>query len=359
MLAENVIKLKETNLYDDIMAYFDELDNQVLNDDRYKKNNKQEKSPTRISYEKNIREFFRIVLNKEIEHLIIHDLDLKKRDIISYRKQLLDNGNANGTVNQKLSSVKSLFNFLSAEYELNTAIFNLKRLKDNPNSYGHLSQTEAERFAEVAFETEREKPYAKKMLILFAIRSSFRIDVILNIKWRDFEYVDGVYKVTGIGKGNKINTNSISAKLYEQILVLKELNKQTKWNGDPELVFQITEDPINKMMKRLRERLGIPKERNIVFHSFRKVAIDWELEMTGNVKSAALQGNHSNIDTMWKHYVNKQRDFSQTPGVRMEQEIDLSFLDSLTVDDFKDFIRQGNYKLHVEIHNYFKKKHEN
>lgn len=343
---EKVSELKDYGVYEDIIAFFEEFD-QKVNNKRNNKDNVMEKSSTRISYEKNIREFFKIVLDKDVEHLTEDDLKLKKRDIINYRTQLINKGNANGTVNQKMSSVKSLFTSLNAEHDVNIAIFNIKRLDDNPNSYGNLSQTEAERFAETAHSTEREKPFLKKMLILFAIRTSFRIDEILNVKWNDFEYVDGVYKITVVGKRSKINTNSISAKLYNEIAKLKELNKD-----DSELVFQISENAVNEMMKRLREKLEIKEERNIVFHSFRKVAIDWELEMTGDIKKAAQQGNHTNIDTTYRHYINKNRDYTQTPGVRMEEDIDLSFLDQLSIEDFKEFIKQGNFKLQLDIQNF-------
>jgi integrase len=348
---EKVSGLKDYAVYEDIMAFLEEFD-QKSNDKR--QNRKIEKSSTRVSYEKNIREFFKILLNKDIEHLTETDLKLKKRDVISYRKILQENGNSNNTVNQKVASLRSLFTFLNGEHDVKVDVFKLKKLDETTNHYGVLNQTEAEMFAETAL-TEREKPYLKKMMILFAIRTSFRIDEVLNVKWSSFEEVDGVYKVSVRGKRNKLVTNAISSKLYNQILELKEINKKTKWNGDPELVFQIDESAVNKMMKRLREKLNIPTERNIVFHSFRKVAINWELDTTGRVDKAAQQGNHSNIDVMYRNYIDKTRDYTQSAGVRMEEEIDLSFMDELTLDDFKEFVKQGGYKIQLELKSFYQK----
>jgi integrase len=350
---EKVSGLKDYGVYEDIIAFFDEFD-QKSNDKRQNRNNQLSKSSTRISYEKNIREFFKITINKDIEHLTEDDLKFKKRDIISYRKVLQQNGNANSTVNQKMASVKSLFTFLNSEYDINPAILELKRLDETTQHYGIMNQTEAELFAETAFQTEREKPYLKKMLILTAIRTSFRIDELLNLKWSSFEEIDGVYKVSVLGKRGKLVKNAISAKLYNQILELKELNKQNKWKGDPQIIFQISVDSVNDMMGRLRERLGMT-DRNLVFHSFRKVAINWELETTGRVDKAAQQGNHSSIDVMYKNYIDHTRDYTQSAGVRMEEEIDLSFLAELTVDQFKEFIKQSGYKVQLDIRNYFKR----
>jgi integrase len=351
---EKVSELKNYEVYEDIMAFLDEFD-QKSNDKRQNRNSNG-KSNTRVSYEKNIYEFFKLVLNKEIEYLTDDDLQsIKKRDVIAYRKVLQENGNSNSTVNQKMASVKSCFKFLNGEHGINPAIFELKRLDENTKHYGILNQTEAELFAEAALE-EREKPFLKKMLILTAIRTSFRIDELLNLKWGSFEEVDGVYKVSVIGKRGKLVTNAISAKLYNQLLELKEINKETVWNGDPELVFQIRELAITKMMDRLRKKLGIDENRNVVFHSFRKVAINWELDATGDVRKAAQQGNHSNIETTYKNYIDHTRDYTQSAGVRMDEELDLVFLDNLSLDDFKEFIQQGDYKLQFEIQKFAKNK---
>jgi integrase len=349
---EKVNQLKDYTIYEDIIAFLDEFD-QKSNDKR--QNRKMEKSNTRVSYEKNLREFFKITLNKDIEHLTEDDLNFKKRDVIAYRKVLQENGNSNSTVNQKMASVKSCVVFLNSEHNVNVAAFELKRLDETPVHYGILNQTEAELFAQTAFETEREKGYLKKMMILFAIRTSFRLDEVLNVKWSSFEEVDGVYKVSVRGKRNKLVTNAISSKLYNQIAQLKEMNLESKWNGDPELVFQISVDSVNSMMDRLRKKLGF-EGKNIVFHSFRKVAINWELETTGRVDKAAQQGNHSSIDVMYKNYIDHTRDYTQSAGVRMEEEIDLSFIDDLTIDDFKEFVKQGGYKIQLELQNFAKNK---
>jgi site-specific recombinase XerD len=169
---EKVTELKGYEVYQDIIAFFEEFD-QKNNDKRQNRISKNEKSSTRISYEKNIREFFSIVLNKEIQHLTEDDLKIiKKRDVIAYRKQLQENGNSNSTVNQKMASVKSLSKFLNSEYDINPAVFELKRLDEVTQHYGIMNQTEAEMFAEAAL-SEREKPFLKKMLILVAEEHHF------------------------------------------------------------------------------------------------------------------------------------------------------------------------------------------
>lgn len=336
-----VVHINQNSLYEDILAFL----------------NEQRSEHTKESYLADIKQFSALcpVINKDIQFLTIEDLQgIKKRDLINYRQYLKDRYDlSHKTLNRKITSIKMLFYFLSTDHELNLDIFNFKRLPEEDNSYGDLSQTEAERMAEVAFQTEREKPLLKKMLILFAIRTSFRLSEILSVKWSDFEEFEYGYKVTVVGKGNKKNTNAITKKLYNQLLELKEVNKQTKWTSDPNIVFQISKRAIQSMMDRLRIKCGIDPERNIVFHSFRGVAIDWELEQTGDIRLAAQQGNHNNINTTYKHYVKKTKDYSKLPGIRMEEEIDLSFMDDLSIDDFKEFIKNGDYKLKMSFKRYY------
>jgi integrase len=343
-MGENaIVQINQNSLYEDILAFL----------------NEQRSDYTKESYLSDIKQFSLLcpVINKDIQFLVIEDLQkVRKKDLINYRQYLKEKYDlSHKTLNKKITSIKMLFYFLSTDHDLNLDIFNFKRLPEENNSYGDLSQTEAERMAEVAFQTEREKPYLKKMLILFAIRTSFRLSEILSVKWSDFEEFEYGYKVTVVGKGNKKNTNAITKKLYNQLLELKKINKETKWNGNPEIVFQISKRAIQDMMDRLREKCGIEPERNIVFHSFRGVAIDWELEQTGDIRLAAQQGNHSNINTTYKHYVKKTKDYSQLPGIRMEEEVDLSFMDELSIDDFKDFIRNSDYKLKMCFKTYYEK----
>ncbi len=65
------------------------------------------------------------------------------------------------------------------------------------------------------------------------------------------------------------------------------------------------------MMKRIREGLGL-EDRNIVFHSFRGVAIDKLFEEEG-IEAAIEHSGHSSYDVMVKHYVNLKKDLSKSP----------------------------------------------
>ncbi|MED1863323.1 tyrosine-type recombinase/integrase [Fictibacillus nanhaiensis] len=348
MSAEKVVRLTNEKLFDDINSFFVELDMNKKEGEKH--------SSTRVSYESTIRQFFKIMTpaKKDLEHLTEADLNFSKADIKHYRSHMKENlGYSNSTINKKMTTMKSLYEELrSIDYDVNPSIFKLKRLKTVINSYGELSHTEADRFAEAAL-SEAKLGYLKHCMILFATRTSFRLNEILNIKWSDFELENGVYKVkTVLAKGNKERTTSISEKLYNKILILKEENEKFEQTKQSEYVFPISEKSINRMMTRLKNVLNVSPERNVVFHSFRAVAIDFAFETEG-VEAAIKHSGHSNYDVLIKHYIKNKKDYTQTPGVKMDEEMDWSFMDQMSVEDFKEFFKQSNqYKLYTDLKNF-------
>lgn len=339
--AEKVTQLHRSGVYEDICIFLEEL-------------NSSGSSNTRIGYESDIREFFRVMRQKpekqEINFLTEDDLVFKRNDILQYRQYLISKGDlVNSTINRKMAALRSLFESLAAnDYKVNPKVFHLKNLKEKVNSYGNMSQTEAERFAETVFQTERQFKQDKRLLILFAIRTSLRKEEILNVKWEDITPKDGVYVVNSIGKGQKERNVAISANLYNELLKLKK--------EDSEYVFNLSKDAIDDMMQRLKKKLNIDPKRNIAFHSFRSVAIDWEIESTGDYKRAIMQSGHSSMDVMHKHYVDKNIDYSQLAGVRMEGEIVLSFINELGIDDFKEFIINSDTKTQAALKKFIEEK---
>jgi len=345
MLAEakrenNVVSFNKDLIFGEIQVFFGELDLQSEN--------------TRRSYENRIRKFFMEIdcVQKKLEYLTLEDITkIKRKDILAYRQELFQRENyKNSTLNHFFSVVKSLYNHLLVnEYEVNSSIFTFKKLKENDSEeHGNFENVaEAEGLAELT-STERVKKDVKRLLILVAIRTSLRIDELLNLKWSNIKPSNGVYKINTIGKGGKKVDGAITETLHNELLSVKDDNQDR--------IFDISEDAVRDMMKRLCGKAGIGEERNIKFHSFRSVAADWEMETTGNIQRAATQLNHSSTDTTYKHYLTKNKDYSQLAGVRMEENIDLSVIDDMTHEDFKEFIEQGSYSLQYELVKFMKNK---
>lgn len=85
------------------------------------------------------------------------------------------------------------------------------------------------------------------------------------------------------------------------------------------------------MMKRLNNAADFLGEIEIKFHSFRGAAGD-----------------------SYNHYMNKDKDNLSMAGIRMDQEVNMEFIDELTIEDFKNFFKSSSTKVKSEL----KKFHE-
>lgn len=329
MGIEKIVQLHKNEIYEDIKTFLN-------NHEQYSKN-------TRNTFESHIKEFFKITRKVEIEHLREEDLDYKPNDILNYREFLIKRRkNSNNTVNQKVSAIKLLFENLKANgHSINDEIFKaIKPLKVIANQYETLTLEEAEQFVEMA---KQEKYLAdeKYLLIKFAIRTSFRLDECLNMKWSNIKEEDGVYVVRTIGKGKKKISNSIHSVFFNELSKLKTNNSKK--------VFSLSEKTVQRMMERLKKKLNIDPKRNITFHSFRNVAGNQEFERNKDIKRAALQLNHSSIETTMKHYLDKTKDYAQSAGVLMDEEIDNKFIDEVSLEEFRKFFKESDYVLQLRL----------
>lgn len=256
---------------------------------------------TSISYEKGIRDFFKIVRpGTTLETLTREDIQLTLDDYDRYILESLDTEKfANSTINQKVQAVRSLMNYLHAKKLDGKSIVEdisytsqIEILPENGDGWDVLTIDEVLKMAELARTTESHKKDIKYYFILFALDTCLRKSAILRLKWSDFEVKDTYVLVKAIDKGNKEFRPKISKEFYEQILTLKKFG-----NDKP---FQISLDAINDTMKRLRSQMDFG-ERRIVFHSIRKAGITFHYRVTSDPLSTMKAANHSDFNTTVKY----------------------------------------------------------
>ncbi|MDT0160392.1 site-specific integrase [Bacillus sp. AG4(2022)] len=282
MLAENVVRLNSTRVYDQIEKYLTTLGY----------NSEQ----TKVAYKHDIELFFGIIKKKEIEYLTEEDVQLTYddfEDFIEYMHSKVDKqGNrvyVNKTINRKVASVKGLIKYLAAKKLVKDISYLplIKSLPETKNHHGVLEASEVFRLAELALE-ERNKGEIKRLLILFGLDTCVRKAALLNLKWTDFIEKEDVVIVKGIDKGNKDFRESISKDFYRELLTIK---------GESDRVFEIGIDAVDKMFKRLVKKMNIPEERNIVFHSIKKAGVQFRYRVTGDILEAQRAAKHSRLDT--------------------------------------------------------------
>ncbi|MEM5009355.1 site-specific integrase [Niallia taxi] len=231
---------------------------------------------TRKSYETDIKIFFKLIKNKELQFLTKEDVNLTLddfEDFINYYQQ--NKIYSNKTINRKVSAVKGLLKYLKVKklVEDDLSYFSeVTSLPEKRNSYGIPTVDEVLKWAELAL-LETHKPKEKRLLILFSLDTCIRKSAALRLKWSDIVLQDGYVKVSGIDKRNKEFRHEISESFYNELLTIKH---------DSEHVFEgITVDMIDGMMERLKLKTNIDPNRNIVFHSIRKAGGTFRYKASG------------------------------------------------------------------------------
>ncbi|MCA1027000.1 site-specific integrase [Cytobacillus kochii] len=281
MLQKNIVKLSNTLIYDQIKKYLE----------THGYNSKE----TRRAYELDIRKFFGIVKDKEIEYLTKEDIQITLDDFEDYISHLYNltktNGEkklANSSINRKVKGVKGLIKYLAAKKLIDDISYLslIKTLPEIQKHHGILEFDEVLEYAEAA-RLEKHNGNIKRLAILFAFDTCARISDVTNIKWSNFMEKDDVVLVRGIGKGNKEFKESIDKEFFKELKTLKQT--------DSEKVFNIDNRRLTDMMIRLNKKLGIQEERNIKFHSLRKAGATWRYRVTGDILEAKRSLNHSSL----------------------------------------------------------------
>jgi len=298
-----------------------------------KKGLKSEK--TMINYEKDIKDFFKVVREKDINELNKNDIQVTLDDFDRFILEMVDTEKyENTSINRKVNAVRSLLKYLAAKKLVDDISYfsEIERLPENIKGYGVLTVEEVKELAQLALQ-EREKKFIKHYLILFALDTRIRKSALLNLKWTDFEIKNEDVVIKGIDKGNKHFTRKISKQFYDKLLTIK---------SNDERVFPMDRKTVDRMMKRLLKKMNIPEERYIVFHSIRKAGITFHYEYTKDPISTMKAAGHSQFQTTIRYINDNDVDIMGVISMsdtidkdlyrKVEHEILLQAVDNLPVD---------------------------
>lgn len=330
-MTAQVIKLNVNYVYDDIMEF--------INLAHHSKN-------TRTSYEKGIRDFFRVIKKKEIEHLDINDLDIKKKDVERFRSILQGEGFSNSTINNKVAGVRKLYYELVAnEYKLNVDFFKaIKKLNENTNSYGFFTEDEIFKLIELA-KNEKRKGLIKSLFLSFCAETCIRKEAALQVKWSDFTILNNNdVGIIAVDKGDKEYKAVISYDFYKELLKIK---------CESDKVFDLTVPTVDAMMLRLKNSLNIDPSRNLTFHSLRKTGVNYKFEASGrDIKVAQVAANHSDksLNVTIGTYTKKD-DFGKKGLISKQYEKSDDFFNNLNLEEIKELLNSLDENTKVKINN--------
>ncbi|MFJ7976550.1 site-specific integrase [Peribacillus sp. NPDC096379] len=145
-------------------------------DQKKPKSNKYESNETSNAYTKDVTDYFSIIRDQDIKFLKQEDMNIRLDDFEYFIEFLELSGlYANATINRKVSSVKSLLEYLHSKKIVNDISY-LKRIKskaDDSERHGILTVSEVKQMSDLALE-EREKGIIKKYFFLTGIKYCFK-----------------------------------------------------------------------------------------------------------------------------------------------------------------------------------------
>jgi integrase len=178
--AEKVLKKVEAELIEnkwlDIKKEhkikFSEVSKEFL--ERYSKVNKR-------SWERDER-IINHHLNKFFGNKFIYEI--KEKDIEEYKKERLLTGIKHSTLNRELACLKTILN-KAKEWGYIEQVPKIKIFKVDNQRVRYLTEEEEEKLLKIA-------PEPLKSIIIIALNTGMRQGEILNLKWRDINFKDGI-----------------------------------------------------------------------------------------------------------------------------------------------------------------------
>ncbi|MED3976096.1 site-specific integrase [Priestia megaterium] len=319
---------KEVSYVKDYVVY--EIYTSFLN--MHKNNSK----GTALEYNKRVREFFTLVLDKDVEYVSEEDvLSIKKKDIQNeYIEMLLAKGNSGKTIKDKLTSVKSFYNeLLSNDIKVNPMIFKIKIATDVKH-HNALSESELAELFEF-MKNQKYLGFEKYLLVKTLFTTGNRTTATFNMKWNENFVVrrepttgENINVIRIKDKGNKWIEKPISLEYYEE---LQRLN-----TGDSEYVFDFSTKTLERALKKFSEHIG----KKITPHGLKATAITLGFSKTKNIELVRQLGSHSSILTT-QSYLREEESLVNQLSYSMSKEIDESILDKLSHEELLDFIKDN------------------
>lgn len=268
--------------------------------EQYLTQRKQRNKNTYRNYQVDIEHFFQTIFGKHYSLVSVEELNNGKTDLdglMLYFDGLYDmkkkNGKsmfANGTINRKQASIKSLLRFLKVKKVYAHDLSELDVITNLPKDTKNIEILNFEtsmKYADWIRVNEVNKGEEKYLIIKLAIDSGLRAVELLSLKWNQFVIESDCVVMNGIGKNNKKWLEKISINFYKEIEQLK---------GNSDTVFSLSYNDLVRMMNRAKKAFG-DTGRPISFHSFKKCSVSNTYRLTGDILEAQRKGRHASLDT--------------------------------------------------------------
>ena len=291
---------------------------------------------TAIEYDKRVREFFRLTLDKDIEYVILEDIQsITKSDVQNeYIDMLIAKGNQGNTIKTKLNSIRSFYNeLLSNNLSVNPLIFKIK-ISTDVKHVNALSFDELQDLFNF-MKSEKQLGLEKYLLVKTLFTTGNRRSATFSMKWdenfiikRDVNTGEDIHVIRVKDKGNKWIEKPISDDYYEELQQL---------NLGQEKVFNFAERTMERALERFSKELG----KKITMHSMKATAITLGYQMTKDINLCKQLGGHSSIVTT-EIYLRDEQSLVNQLSYTMSKDYNESVIYDLTHEELLEFIEDND-----------------
>lgn len=167
-----------------------------------------------LGYTKPTRNLYILLVEKFIEFLdgeVVYISDLETSDINTFLNSLMRRGIANSSVNNSLTSIKSLCKYMSENYKIANPAQEIKKLKEGDVDANFWTMNEYRKVL-------MKSPDFVRRWIRFIACTGLRATEFCNLRWKNCDLDRRT--ITVVGKGRKrrtIGLNDIAVQILEEI----------------------------------------------------------------------------------------------------------------------------------------------
>lgn len=323
-MNSNVIELKQSEGYEDILFFLNGL----------------ETKSTKDRYRACLKRFFKKLYKTELEHVTPDMINkLTYTDMKKYRDSIRRKYKASTTNNEIIAIISYLREITKIQrngkyvYHINVDQLKPKMLREiDTESSGDITWQEVTDWIEYTRSSGIANKHCKAAFLELARTTGLRKEGLAQLKYKDLVQSDGIWQLKSTLKG-KTKHVSISEEVCDLILSLweDEGNKEEK-------ILKMSTKTMERFFADLLERMNVDEERNVTIHSLRGLSI-WEAYISSNDIIATMEhANHSKLDTTYNYIKNRSHKTNQ-PSLYMGKDFSGEEM-NLSVEQFQELFNQ-------------------
>lgn len=321
--------------------------------------NKYNSDNTIRTYRRHFNKMFMYTCGKETADITKEDLDSistsKVREYVDFLKK---NKYETSTINQIIFACSKLWRYFQKEDLVKKDEFKeenvmVNKAEEGKNSHGSFTEEELNQLYEYCLSL-KDRGLTKKLYFEFLATITCRKTAAQELRLDDirktFNKDDGQYYwvVNKFDKTRAIN-RAITNEFYQRLV--DNFNSYSYKDKEKGLLFNVENQTLEKTLKDFCKAYNIDKEgRNLCQHSLKSTGLDIIYDVFG-IKVAAEAGGHSDINTTYRHYLSKQKNYALQPSILLSKSPEdcLKELDKLTKDELINIIAASDKFIAIKL----------